>query len=740
MVDGIIKKIIKIIILLVIPVCGIIILCYQNINIKNDVEKTLVINELVAKNLSGLTNEDGETVDWIEIYNASSEAINMNMYTITDDVNKKDKAQFQDYILESGEYVIVLADGDEGIDDLGYIHVKFSLNSDGGKVAIYRNEEIIDLLEYPKLQYDLSYGRRLSNLDETGIFAYLTPGKQNPDDFLVNDVYDDLGSVYFSQDGGLYDEEFELSLYTDDIGTQIVYTLDGSEPTVESKVYTEPILIRERTADANKYTVAKCMADLQYGVYNVGLDYGINNVFKGTVVRARILKNGKLGNEITTNTYLVNSSYSMPVVSVSINEDEMFDETEGIYMLGLYAKRLRDIGNKSFWTKGNYASDKAISAHVEYYDTDGKCLFDTEGKIEISGGWSSAFSQQKTLKFSWEDSVQLDGIFDTGYQYNSFKLKGPGGGEIYPTLYQDVYVENFIYGENVGTYEGDFCIVFINGEYWGIYALTETKDKSYFYNHYNVENLVCGSWLGIFAVRYGDETDLDEYSRLYADISSKDFSEYDNYISIQNKIDIESFMNVIIAESFFCNIDGIRYGDHNMYMWRSSDLDETNIYADGKFRWMIYDFDATMNTINEPYMDENTIENILNYQISENTNFTLMLFQKLWESKEFRRLFCETYIEKLSTLYTRDNLISAFESHTEKLEVEMEENLSRLEIGKNKFYNITVEEGSSFDWYFNSTMEEFYRDKNLVLQWLDQRTEVMMQYLEEYLEELEDYD
>lgn len=730
-------------IFIALPLCGIIAILCTNLRTEGASDKGLVLNKIVSKNLSGLQNSEGKTVDWIELYNAGKESINLCDYSITDSLSQKDKMNLPEYIMYPGQYLVLFADGKEGIDESGYLHVNFSLESDGGKIALFQDDKLVDLLEYPEQQFDFSYGKKLNDLSQCGFFSYATPGKSNPIEFWVlpQQKQADLGYVSFSKEGGFYNTDFELSLWSDDLDAQIVYTLDGSEPGMDSMIYEEPINLSERTNEMNQYTTVPCMADKQYGAYNVGLEYGINNVFKSTVVRARLLKDGVLGNEITTNTYFINAEYSMPVVSISINAQEMFDETEGIYTVGVWAEHLKHLGNNSFWKYGNYMLDKSIDGHIEYYTTDGTCLFETAGELKLNGGWSASFSQQKSLKFSWDEWKYLPGILNEEYQYTNLKLKGPGGGAIYPTLYQDVYIQNLIYEENVGTYNGNFVIVFINGEYWGIYAVAESKDKTYFRNHYCVDEVECmypGNWSNILAVRYGNEDTLDEFAELYAEMVKSDFKIAENYSWIQKKVDLESFINTVIAESFFCNMDGIRYGDHNMYMWRSTRKDGSNEYEDGRWRWMIYDFDGTMNTINEPYMDENTLEEILNLQINENSNFTVTLFQKLWENKEFRKLFCEKYMDKLNTVYSCENLTSAFECHINQLEKEMEENLSRLEIGKNQYYNWTAEEGASFDWFFNSTMENFYRDEDLVNQWLSQRTEVMRGYLYLYLEELED--
>lgn len=738
-----IRKYTLAIMFIVLPLCGIAAILYTNLHAEAISDKGLVINEIVAKNLSGLKTPEGKTSDWIELYNSGKGAINLSDYFLTNSLNKKDKMNLPEYMMNPGQYLILFADGEEGIDEQGNIHVNFALNSDGGRIALYQNGELVDLIEYPEQQFDLSYGKKINDLNQCGFFPYTTPGKSNPVEFLASaqQTQADWGPVSFSNKGGFYKTDLELSLWSDEPDAQIVYTLDGSEPTIDSSVYKEPIKLSERTDERNRYTTVPCMADKQYGVYNIGLEYGINSVFKSTVVRARILKDGILGSEITTNTYFINAVYSMPVVSLSVNAEEMFDETNGIYTIGVWAEQLKHLGNNSFWQYGNYMVDKAIDSHMEYYDANGNCLFETSGQLKLNGGWSAAFSQQKSLKFSWDEAKSLPGILNEEYQYTALKLKGPGGGEIYPTLYQDVYVQNLIYDENVGTYKGDFAIVFINGEYWGIYAVVEPKDRTYFMNHYHADEVECmypGNWSNILAVRYGTESTLNEFAELYAEMVKRDFQTEENYSWIQTKVDLQSFINTVAAESFFCNMDGLRYGDHNMYMWRSTKKNDSNEYEDGRWRWMIYDFDAAMNTINEPYMDENTLEELLNFQVNDNTNFTVTLFQKLWENMAFRKLFCEEYITKLDTIYSCENLTSAFDCHVNQLETEMEENLSRLEIGKNLYYDWTAEEGASFDWYFNSTMDEFYRDKDLVNQWLLQRTDVMRGYLEQYMKEIAD--
>ena len=72
--------------------------------------------------------------------------------------------------------------------------------------------------------------------------------------------FSEVGKVNFSHPAGFYEDGFQLELFTSDPTTRIHFTLDGSEPTSKSPVYSRPILIASRSGEPNKYSAIEAVA------------------------------------------------------------------------------------------------------------------------------------------------------------------------------------------------------------------------------------------------------------------------------------------------------------------------------------------------------------------------------------------------------------------------------------------------------------------------------------------------
>ena len=71
--------------------------------------QSIQLNEIVSSNGDNLYDEDGDTPDWIEIYNPSDESINLLGFGITDDVNDLLKWTFPLVELAPSEFLVVFA-------------------------------------------------------------------------------------------------------------------------------------------------------------------------------------------------------------------------------------------------------------------------------------------------------------------------------------------------------------------------------------------------------------------------------------------------------------------------------------------------------------------------------------------------------------------------------------------------------------------------------------------------------
>jgi len=75
------------------------------------VNAQVLINEASNRNFSTIADEDGEYPDWIELYNAGIDSVDLYNYSLTDDNTNPAKWTFPHAILHAGEYKIIFCSG-----------------------------------------------------------------------------------------------------------------------------------------------------------------------------------------------------------------------------------------------------------------------------------------------------------------------------------------------------------------------------------------------------------------------------------------------------------------------------------------------------------------------------------------------------------------------------------------------------------------------------------------------------
>ena len=673
----------------------------------------LIINEVMADNLNTLKNENGIYADWIEIYNPSSYHVNMGNYYLSDDKNDLSKWKFPDIFLEAEGYLVVFCDnydnasGDE-------LHTNFMINSDKETIYLSTSEnDIVDMVKLEKQKCNVSYGRVYGEASQLGFLPYSTAGQVNPSSFWQYEKEEKAwGNVLFSRTGGIYDSEFELELSFPDKSAVILYTLDGSEPDISSYIYNKPIKITGE-GKINKYTTKKCIANSDE-FENWETDYGVSEVYKGQVVRARVLKDGMMSSDIQTNTYFINPQYSLPIVSLVVSPNTLFDDKDGSYVLGYTYYTLRKYNMET--DSGNYYIKNNMQGHIEIYDND-QPVFNDDITFSLSGDGSLVNNIQKSFNINL-NSKEINGKLlgaEPDIAYNSFSLRGPGACITMDFTYSYIssFISNYLKDLNIGAQTSRPCILFIDGEYWGIYNLMEPKGKEYISKNYNIKK----KDISVVIPYLGQST--SEFDKFYDAAADMDFSDKESYDWIKTQINMDNFMQFILAEAYFANTDGLNKGDHNYYIWKGDS---------GLWNWQAFDFDSTMNE------DENYFNDLINFEFpdvegEEKRNFSMWLFKSLWNNAEFRREFYALANDRFDDIYKKENVLAAFESHIETLEGEMEENLLRCSKDYNwikrfsfKIRGITAE-------YDNYTINDWYNTVDDLYAFLENRTDMLKQYL-----------
>lgn len=701
----------------VVPLALIMLLVYANVSrLAADSSRAthLLINEVVADNLSTLKDENGVYADWIELYNPTGKAVDMKGYYLSDSRDDLSKWAFPDVRIESDGYLIVFCDRNT---QAGALHTNFLLNADRETIWLSDgNENVIDSIRLENQQCDVSYGRMYGNANETGFLPYSTPQGANPCYFTRNNRPEaDWGEVSFSLEGGLYNGTIEVALDCDVEGAAILYTLDGSEPDINSFVYKHPIKITNEQRP-NRYTTKKCSIELGEDVDNADTQYGVNEVYKATVIRARILKDARLSASIQTNTYFIDSDYTLPLVSLTTDPDILFDDREGVYVLGYAYYTMRKYGVGANHANCGMQSD--LPGHLEIYDTDGS-VFEDDVTFSIAGMASVAIAEQKNFNVILDrEKIPGDMFGASGaLEYERFSLRGTGKGIVRDLIYSyaSAFVSNYISDEGVGGQKSRFCILFIDGEYWGIYTLMEPKGKEYMSVYADVPKkdiTMVAPWRGI------SDTAFDEF---FEEIESRSFDTDDDYEWVKTKVDMDNYMASVFAEGFFGNTDGISQGDHNLCMWKEQG---------GLWKWQIFDFDCTMVD------NENYFKDMLELELGisredDKKNFTSLLFQKCWRCEAFRDDFIAYARLQCSGLYTKENVTSAFEEHLNAFAAEMPENLRRCEKGYTKLKQLSFAVRGINAEYENYTMDDWEITVNDVRRFLSNRTARVLEFLDE---------
>ena len=141
----------------------------------------LVINEVLASNDSVVMDEAGDYEDYIEIYNADDETIDLSGMHLSDSPFDPLAWVFPEgTMLAPGAFLIVWCDDEPGE---GPLHATFKLSA-GGETAVLSHRAaagsvLIDSVSFPGLLPDESYGRAPDGSESFEVFCAVTPGFAN---------------------------------------------------------------------------------------------------------------------------------------------------------------------------------------------------------------------------------------------------------------------------------------------------------------------------------------------------------------------------------------------------------------------------------------------------------------------------------------------------------------------------------------------------------------------------------
>ncbi len=599
--------------------------------LSNFSQAQIVVNEFSASNKSNYAAANGKYYDWVELYNGSGAAVNISGWYLSDNPTVLNKWQVPNGVsIANNSYKIFFCSGKNGTVS-GQYHTNFKLTqSDTSENIILSNASltIIDSLTVFPCDSNDSRGRITNGAATWGIFVKPTPNASNNTQ-TAYPAY--VPKVSFNLSAGFYTGTQSVSLSCPQANTTIRYTTNGSQPTAASAVYSTPI-----------------------------------SVASTKVIRARAFDNTNANapSFTETNTYFINETHTLPVVSITANQLDA------------------QLGNGSL---------NAEFGNLEFFSSGNQQVFEIGGEFSPHGNDSWAYSQ-KGFDFDVEDEYGTGDLIHKKMFYTSprkkfkwliFKAAAsdnfPDGGSNPPSrcahirdAFNQTLVEKF--NMDLDVRRMDHCLVFVNGQYWGVYEYREKVDADYFDYYYDQQEEYVDDlryWGGL-QIQQGSDT---AWNNLYNYVVANNMAVPANYTHVSDRLDVISLIDATAFGLYTVNSDWLNW---NTAWWRGR-KQPNNV----KWKYWLWDTDNTFN-LGQDYTGWGNTSNTANPCDINNAGggqFAdpsigpdeghLVIFNKLMTNNDFKALYVNRMSDLLNGAFNCTNMLNHLDSMIARIQPEM---------------------------------------------------------------------
>lgn len=590
------------------------------------------INEFLASNQStnGLLDEDGELEDWIELYNAGAEAVDLNGWSLSDDADEPGRWVFPTRLLNPGTYLVVYASGKDRRPTApgSKLHTNFRLGSDGEYLGLWNADAPRRIVsefapEYPEQRNDISYGPDLAM--QMAYFAVPTPGGPNTGATLTGIV----PRVHFNVNRGFFRDPFDLILTVPMPGASIRYTTNGAPPTSTGGIaYTGAIRIaRTSVIRAGAFLAGHLPSSVGTCTYVFPADVIQQSAFPpgwpadwGTYLSATVKADYEMDPEIVFDPAysgeMESALLQVPTLSIVTHPDSLW-AADGIYYGG------NPYNEGLAWER---------AASCEWIQPDGRREFQVDAGLRIQGG--EGRNPTKSPKHSFR--LLFKGDYGPGEL--EFPLFPGRPVETYDTIIlragfnnswvhwdatqraqseylRDQWARQTQWAMGHVSAGGRFAHVYLNGLYWGVYDVSDRPDADFAASYLGGEK---EDW-DVLNSAVAVDGDTAAWSTLQT-LANAGVASNAQYEAIQEYVNVVNLADYMLLNHYAGNAD---WDHHNWYAARRRG---TN---DG-YRFFCWDSERILESVTD-----------LTAFSDNNANMPSRVYQKLRDNAEFRLLFAD---------------------------------------------------------------------------------------------------
>ena len=553
--------------------------------------------------------------DWVELHNSTGSAVSLAGYGLSNNPKNPAKWVFPDISIEPGEYLLLYATGSADKAQKKNLKLNFCISSTGEALFFFDpNGKLIDKLSAGRMRSGQSYGRDGS--DNRFYYAEPTPGAQN------GKGYEGITQLpAFSVTPGIYDNAVTVAITAGE-GETIRYTTDCTTPNASSEVYS-----------------------------------GELSISKNSVIRAAAFRDGYLSGDVATATYLFRSdgvNHALPVVTLVTDPDNLWNSKTGIYATGDQfdpdAASYADTLKSATYYQAKFATEEQVDtiwekpAAFSLFDDNGRQVFTQNVGIRIAGSFGRGRAQKGfnviARKEYGKGSMEYPFFQNRPYtEYKAVVLRA-GAQDQNRSKIRDELASGLLEGTDINILYQAYrpTVLYLNGEYWGVYFLKEKRNRFFVAQHENTENnvdLAIGK--GFKQRTYGDNSD---WVSLYEYATSHDLSASDAYNYVAERMDVDSFRDYMIAEIYNGNTD-----TYNFQYYR---------LKGGKWKFIFYDF---------CWGFQSPGHETLAFRMGKTPSdvCSAKLFAAMLQNKGWRDSFCRRFGELLNTAFAPERVTALIE-------------------------------------------------------------------------------
>ncbi len=585
------------------------------------VSSQVMINEFSCSNINTIYDNFGDTPDWIELYNAGSSTVSLTGYYLSDKISNPTKWQIPAGVsITANGYLIIWATGKNTVVGAN-IHAGIKLTQTKPEALVFADAAgvIIDSMTLNPTLADHSRGRTTDGGAVWGVFTTPTPGISNSGAKLEY-----AERPVMSVPAGFYASSQSVTISAAGTGLTIRFTTDGSIPTMASTIYSSPVSITTTT-----------------------------------VLRAITFSSDPLvpASFIESNTYFINVNHTVAVASVF--GDQVDDLLGGAYI--------------------------EPETGLEYFDKNKVQVAETDGQTNKHGNDSWAYGQRGF------DYVSRDEMgYNYALNYKVFNTKPrqsfqkiifkAAANDNYPfemgsAHIRDSYAHTLAQRGNLNLDARTWApaIVYVNGQYWGVYDVREKVDDAdfidYYYNQPEEDLQYLKTWGSTWS-EYGGTQAQTDWDALRNFITANNMAVQSNYDYVDSLFNTKSFVDYFVFNSWLVTSDWLNW---NTSWWRG-----LNPAGDKKkWRYCLWDLDAIMghyiNYTNIP--DQTTAADPCNVEDLPNPGGQghTEILNALMANPGFKQYYQARYIDLMNTTLNCAFTLPLYDSMIAVIQPEMQE-------------------------------------------------------------------